>query len=88
MSRSLLSTSIISMLNLVANYKTSDHLHIGSRNALKMINTDCVFAPKNFYIANGETGDMFSKNKAILESMYQQFFVLGKFINIDLLNKI
>lgn len=58
---SLLSTSIVSMLNLVANYQTQDHLNIGSKNALKMINTDCVFVPKNFKLGSGATGDMHSK---------------------------
>lgn len=49
------------MLNLVANYQTQDHLNIDSKNALKMINTDCVFVPKNFKLGSGATGDVYSK---------------------------
>ena len=79
---------IVSMLNLVANYQTQDHLNIGSKNALKMINTDCVFVPKNFELGSGATGDMYSKNIVSLVNMYQQFFILGKFIDINLLNAV
>ena len=85
---SLLTTSIISMLNLVANYQTQDHLDIGNKNALKMINTDCVFVPKNFELGSGAIGDMYSKNIASLVNMYQQFFILGKFIDLNLLNAV
>ena len=85
---SLLTTSIISMLNLVANYQTQDHLDIGNKNALKMINTDCVFVPKNFELGSGATGDMYSKNMVSLVNMYQQFFILGKFIDLNLLNAV
>ena len=85
---SLLSTSIVSMLNLVANYQTQDHLNIDSKNALKMINTNCVFIPKNFNLGSGAIGDMYTANFASLSKMYQQFFTLGKFININLLDAV
>ena len=84
---SLLTTSIVSMLNLIANYQ-NQNLDIGNKNALKMINTNCVFVPTNFWIGNGETGDMYNKNIASLVNMYQQFFILGKFIDINLLEHV
>jgi hypothetical protein len=85
---SLKTTSIMAILNLVANYQTEQHLEIGSKNALKMINTDCVFIPKNFRISGGKVGDMYQTNVNDLVRMYQQFFTLGKFVDINLLNAI
>ena len=85
---SLLTTSIISTLNLVANYQAENHLIVGNKNALKMINTDCVFIPKNFNLGSGAIGDMYTANFVSLSKMYQQFFTLGKFINLNLLDAV
>ena len=84
----MLTTSIISTLNLVANYQAENHLIVGNKNALKMINTDCVFIPKNFNLRSGAIGDMYTANFASLSKMYQQFFTLGKFMDINLLDAV
>ena len=85
---SLTTTSIVSMLNLIANYQTQSGLNIGSKNALKMIDIDCVFIPKKFELGSGLIGDMFNKNLIFLANMYQQFFILDKFIDVNLINGI
>lgn len=85
---SLLTTSIMSMLNLVANYETDQHLKIGNQNALKMIDTNCVFIPTKFSQSGGQTGDKLTENINNLLNMYQQFIILGKFIDINLLQAI
>ena len=79
-------TSIISMINLIANYQLANHLIVGNKNAIKMINTNSIFIPKNFSIGDGTIGKKDLENFSFLIQIYTKFFTLGKFIDLNLLD--
>ncbi len=81
---SIETTSIISMINLIANYQLEDHSVIGNKNAIKMINNLSIFIPKNFYIPDGTVGEKVLENVLFLIQSYSKFFTLGKFIDLNL----
>lgn len=84
---SLNTTSIISLINLIANFEIYNGVYIGNAHSLKLLNLKSLYLPKNFHISDGIV-DNNSKtfNYLLLQGLYTPFFTIGKFIDINFFN--